>query len=81
MVPANQYSRDRSSEATELLTFLKYNIPAASVGTMLLLGLAAFFTHMGLLIMGLALLANFALQLWTWRQAKRGGVEQASAAT
>ena len=63
MVPANQSSRNRSSEATELLTFLKYNIPAASTGAILLLGLSAYFTHIGLLIMGLVLLANLTLQL------------------
>lgn len=80
MAPAIQAPQYMSSEASRLLTFLKYNIPAAATGTILLLGLAALFTHTGLLVMGLALLGNLALQVWMWRQAKRGRVEQAAAA-
>ena len=69
-----------SSDATGLLTFLKYNIPAATTGAILLLSLAAYFQHIGLLIMGLVLLGNLAWQLLMWRQAKRNRVEQAASA-
>ena len=80
MAPAIQSPQYESPEAIRLLTFLKYNIPATAAGALIILSLAAIFTHIAILVMGLVLLGDLALRLWMWRQVKHGKVEQAATA-
>lgn len=80
MATAIQTPQCKSPEAMRLLTFLRYDIPAGVAGIILVLSVAAIFAQIGFLIVGLVLLGDLALKLWTWRQIQRSRVEQAATA-
>jgi signal transduction histidine kinase len=69
-----------SPEAVRLLSFLKYDIPAAAGGALLCLTVGAVFAHVGLLILGLVILGDVALLLWARRQVARDRVREAAIA-